>query len=208
MFSGIITQCGRIQAVFDVGLDRTLTLAVADPHFWHDVHVGDSLAVNGCCLTVVTLGTQTATVQLTAETLRCTTLDQCRVGDTVHLEKSLLLSDRVHGHLVQGHVDGIGIVTRTTLEGLAVVLEVALPLALAKYVVEKGSITLNGVSLTLNRVQGADISIHLIPHTQQVTTLTTLQKGDSVNVETDMLAKYLYKMMHPYLEKSHDTFHS
>lgn len=158
-----------------------------------DVALGDSIAANGVCLTVIALGGQRYTVDVSAESLRCTRgLDA--VGE-VNLEKAMRLSDRVGGHLVSGHVDGVGEVVRFEQTGDCYTLEIRAPHDLARYIAAKGSITVNGVSLTVNTVEGEVFSLNLIPHTLQETTLKHLKAGAAVNLEVDLLARYAERIL-------------
>lgn len=158
-----------------------------------DVAVGDSISVNGACLTVVKRGNETFSVDVSSETLRCTAgLD--REG-AVNLEKALRLSDRLDGHLVLGHVDGVGTVTEVGRLGANRLLRVRSPAALSRYIARKGSIAVQGVSLTVNAVRGTEFEVNLIPHTLAVTTLKDLRTGDRVNLEVDPLARYAERLL-------------
>ena len=160
-----------------------------------DVKIGDSIAVSGVCLTVTALAGGVLSVDVSRETLNCTHgLDQ--QGGRVNLEKAMRLSDRLGGHLVSGHVDGVGEVVKFAPAGESCLLAIMAPHDLAKYIAQKGSITVNGVSLTVNRVEGGKFDINLIPHTLAMTTLNDLKPGAKVNLEVDMLARYVERMMH------------
>jgi riboflavin synthase len=194
MFTGIVQAVGRIaaaQAAAD-GLKLSLDAGTLDRS---DLQVGDSLAVSGCCLTIVAIDEATLAFDVSAETLRCTArLD--RPGP-VNLEKALRLSDRLGGHLVAGHVDGVGVVTRfdrAAKDGDNVELEVEAPAELARFIASKGSIAVDGVSLTINAVAGRRFSVNLIPHTLAVTTLGNLASGAPVNLEVDMVARYVARL--------------
>jgi len=193
MFSGIITAVGTINRADD--RDGGLRLSVvAGTLGLDDVQVGDSIAVNGVCLTVVELAGNEFTVDVSRETLDCT-IGLERQGGHVNLEKALRLSDRLGGHLVSGHVDGVGEVVAFNDIGESWRLVVRAPQSLAKYIAVKGSITINGVSLTVNQVSGPEFEVNLIPHTLEVTTLDELQAGSQVNLEIDLIARYVERMM-------------
>ncbi len=192
MFSGIIAAVGRIERIEPLQQGRRLSIEVAGLGL-DDVAIGDSIAVNGACLTVVSLRGNSFDADVSAETLRCTVgLDN--PGD-VNLEKSLRLSDRLGGHLVCGHVDGVGAVVRFEPVGESHLLRIEVPAELARYVARKGSVTVQGVSLTVNAVEGAQFEVNLIPHTVAVTTLKYLRPGAGVNIEVDMLARYVERLL-------------
>lgn len=195
MFTGIVQMVGRITAA--TARADGLRLAVdTGVHEIGDVAVGDSVAVNGCCLTVVEITGATLQFDVSAETLRCTTgLDQ--TGD-VNLELALRVGDRLGGHLMSGHVDGVGTVTsfavvdRDAQGSFRLVIEV--PAGFARFIAPKGSIAVGGVSLTVNEVDAASFSVNLIPHTLAVTTLKTLAPGARVNLEIDLVARYVARL--------------
>jgi riboflavin synthase len=201
MFTGIITGIGHISAVHPLGDSaahgKRLTITCPSGYL-DDVGLGDSIALNGACMTVTTLdAAQQFTIDISAESLDKTAgLDQL---GAVNLEKALRAHDRLGGHIVSGHVDGIGHVTYFAEIGESWQLRVMAPIALAKYLAYKGSITINGVSLTVNRIQdsatGCEMSINLIPHTVQNTALGTLKVGSSVNLEIDLIARYVERML-------------
>ncbi|MBI1174956.1 MAG: riboflavin synthase [Sideroxydans sp.] len=193
MFSGIIADVGAIARAEDRQGGLRLTVGT---HLlgMDDVQLGDSIAVNGVCLTVVQKVANSFVVDVSRETLDCTVgLD--RQGAKVNLEKALRLSDRLGGHLVSGHVDGVGEVVAFNDVGESWRLIVRAPHELAKYIAQKGSITINGVSLTVNRVAGNEFEVNLIPHTLAVTTLHELKAGAKVNLEIDLIARYVERMM-------------
>jgi riboflavin synthase len=195
MFTGIVQMVGRIAAVSPYG-DGVRIAVDTGVGVAGDVAIGDSVAVRGCCLTVVAIESATLTFDVSAETLRCTTgLD--RPGD-VNLELALRVGDRLGGHLMTGHVDGLG-----SVRAFASVpadrdgswrLDVVAPVELARFIAAKGSIAVDGVSLTVNEVDGARFSVNLIPHTLAATTLKSLQEGDRVNLEIDLIARYVARL--------------
>ena len=193
MFTGIIADVGTIADKQE--RDGGLRLRIATNRLgMDDVQPGDSIAVNGVCLTAVKIDGNSFTVDVSRETLSCTVgLEQ--QGAQVNLEKALRLADRLGGHLVSGHVDGVGEVLEFANLGESWKLSVRAPKALAKYIAAKGSITINGVSLTVNQVEGAVFEMNLIPHTLQQTTLQGLHIDSRVNLEIDLIARYVERMM-------------
>lgn len=193
MFSGIIADVGTITSAQN--RDGGLRLSVTTEELgMDDVQLGDSIAVNGVCLTVVKIDGKAFTVDVSLETLDCT-IGLEKQGALVNLEKALRLSDRLGGHLVSGHVDGVGDVVAFNDIGESWRLIVRAPHALAKYIAVKGSITINGVSLTVNHVAGSEFEVNLIPHTLAVTTLNQICAGAKVNLEIDLIARYVDRMM-------------
>ena len=192
MFTGIIQSIGRIHEYEARGADARMVILGGGLDF-SDVAQGDSIAVNGVCLTAVALTSDSFTVDVSAETLRVTA--GFVPGAEVNLEKALRLADRLGGHLVSGHVDGVGTVHRFAPVGESHLLEIEAPPALARYIIRKGSITVNGVSLTVNKVDNTRFALNLIPHTLEMTTLKHLQAGSRVNLEVDMIARYVERMM-------------
>ena len=193
MFSGIIGDVGCINQAND--RDGGLRLVIATSMLdLSDVRAGDSIAVNGVCLTAVEHNSSSFVVDVSRETLNCTEgLDT--IGAPVNLEKALRMSDRLGGHMVSGHVDGVGEVVLFTDLGESWRLEVRAPQELAKYFALKGSVTINGVSLTINQVNGNEFSMNLIPHTLLMTNLKNLAVGSKVNLEVDLIARYVERMM-------------
>ncbi len=191
MFTGIIQAIGRIEQYDARGADARMVIAAGGLSL-EDVTTGDSIAVNGVCLTAVALTAERFTVEVSAETLRCTT-GFAPLAE-VNLEKALRLADRLGGHLVSGHVDGVGTVLHFAAVGESHRLEIDAPPELARYIVRKGSITVNGVSLTVNTVDATRFTLNLIPHTLAMTTLQQLAAGSRVNLEVDMIARYVERM--------------
>ena len=202
MFTGIITGVGRITAADDLGNSsfHGKRLSIQTPAgYLDDVSLGDSIALNGACMTVTTLDTAASrfTIEISAESLNKTA--GLAAEGPINLEKALRAHDRLGGHIVSGHVDGVGTVTRFTPVGESWLLQIKSPLSLAKYLAIKGSITVNGVSLTVNTVKdeadGCEFSINLIPHTVQNTALGQLTEGRQVNLEIDLIARYCERML-------------
>ena len=192
MFTGIVAAIGRIEQVKPrpKGLRLSVDAGALD---MGDVAIGDSIAVNGCCLTVVSLAGRHFDVDVSQETIDCTA--GLGAPGEVNLEKSLRLADRLGGHLVSGHVDGVGEVLAFEPAGESHLLVVRAPAELAKYIARKGSVAIQGVSLTVNRVDGREFEINLIPHTLAVTTLKHLAPGARVNLEVDLLARYAERLL-------------
>jgi len=191
MFSGIVAAVGTVRTVKPARGGVRLVVDTGKLGL-KDVAAGDSIAVDGVCLTVVARKGRTFEADVSRATLACTT--GFAGGHRVNLEKAMRLSDRMGGHPVSGHVDGVGRVTRTRPAGANRVLAVAAPRALAKYIARKGSIAVNGVSLTVNEVDGATFEVNLIPHTLAASNLGKLRTGDRVNLEVDMLARYAERL--------------
>jgi riboflavin synthase len=193
MFTGIVEELGTVEAVEDQG--DAVRLTIGAETVLDDVRPGDSVAVNGCCLTVAEKTADTWTADVMQETLDQTSLRGARPGDRVNLERAVTPTTRLGGHIVQGHVDGLGqIVSRTPSEHWEVV-EISMPTALAKYVVDKGSITVDGVSLTVVEVEEDRFTVSLIPETLARTTLGNRRLGDRVNLETDVIARHVEKLV-------------
>lgn len=192
MFTGIIEELGVIQSI-KKGTESA-KIRVAAPCIMSDVKLGDSIAVNGICLTVVAFDAATFTAEVMAETLAKTNLGDLRTGEKVNLERALRLHDRLGGHLVSGHVDGVGTIIRQTGQDIALVTEIGYPAILGKYLAPKGSIAIDGISLTLVGVETASFTISLIPHSRGMTTLGFKKSGDKVNIEVDVIARYLEKL--------------
>lgn len=192
MFTGLIQAVGRVASVKASG-QSTLVIIDAGGLDLGDVAVGDSIACNGICLTVTQLTAHGFTVDVSPETLRVTA--GLAIGATVNLEKSLRLADRLGGHLVSGHVDGVGEVLAVTPVDGNRELSIRFPFDLSRYVARKGSMTVNGVSLTVNAVDEGAFMINLIPHTLQATNLKDLKQGDKVNLEVDLVARYVDRIL-------------
>jgi riboflavin synthase len=194
MFTGIVQAVGKIAAIGMQGIDARLRIDAA-PLDLGDVRLGDSIAVNGVCLTVIEPSAHGFSVDVSAETLRLTTLGALRAGMRVNLEKALTLSSRLGGHLVSGHVDGVGEVIERRSEARCVQFRIQAPAPLARYIAMKGSICVDGVSLTVNAVDGAQFNLNIVPHTLQATTLGEAWPGIRVNLEVDIIARYLERLL-------------
>jgi len=191
MFTGIVTATGTLESIINKG-DRILRFAAG----WDcsTLDIGASVAHSGICLTVLARDRDGYEVAASGETMRVTTLGEWKVGDTVNLERALRVGDELGGHIVSGHVDGMATVLSVTAVGDSHELWFRAPADLARFVAAKGSVTLDGVSLTVNDVKGSDFSINVIEHTWTVTTLGTLAEGQKVNMEIDMLARYVARL--------------
>ncbi|HEX4703668.1 MAG TPA: riboflavin synthase [Pseudonocardiaceae bacterium] len=196
MFTGIVEERGEVVAVEQ--MPNAARLTVAGPLVASDAHHGDSIAVDGVCLTVVAVAGGRFTVDVVNETLQRSSLAKVHVGDRVNLERAMAVGDRLGGHIMQGHVDGTGVFLSRDEIG---VTRFAMPERLAKYVVEKGSIAVDGVSLTVVEVGGDYFSVALIPTTLALTTLGDREAGDLVNLEVDVLAKYVERLAGPHLAR-------
>lgn len=194
MFTGIIQAVGQVQKIEPLAGDWRLTLDVGKLDM-SDVALGDSIAVNGICLTVVQMGKQWFAADVSQETLSVTALKNSPMGARVNLEKALRLADRLGGHLVSGHVDGVGEVVSITPDARSYKFVIAMPEDIRRYVAAKGSITINGVSLTVNHINGAHFDVNIVPHTLSETTLGSLKPGSQVNLEVDVIARYLERLL-------------
>lgn len=194
MFTGIIEAIGKIASLEMRGGDARLCLHTGALDM-ADVRHGDSIAVNGACLTVVEFKSSSFCADVSGETLACTTLGGLRPGNEVNLEKALLVSNRLGGHLVSGHVDGIGVVHELESQARSVRMRVEAPAELARYIAAKGSVCMDGVSLTVNRVDGRFFEVNIVPHTARATTLAVYSEGRRVNLEVDLIARYLERLL-------------
>jgi riboflavin synthase len=194
MFTGLIEAIGEIEQIgqkrnsFQITIRSPLGLSRSD--------IGASISVNGVCLTAVAVEKNSFTVEASPETLALTTLNEHRRGDSVNLERALQLSDRLGGHLVTGHSDGVGEIIRITEASNALVIGIAIPPSLMRYLVKKGSVAVDGVSLTINEVEGNTFMVSIIPHTAQNATIGKKRIGEKVNIETDLIGKYVERFLH------------
>ena len=193
MFTGIIEGFGAISAIRSAGQGRRLKIE-ADFDL-HQTKIGDSLCVSGACLTAVKIDGRHFEVDISPETLQITTFGQAKVGQRVNIERALRLSDRIDGHLVSGHIDGVGIIRQRETLGNAIIVTIDVPESLARYMINKGSIAVDGISLTINTCNAGSFCVSIIPHTAKLTTIDFKNKGDPVNIETDMLGKYVERFM-------------
>ncbi|GAB2565547.1 riboflavin synthase [Dyella jejuensis] len=194
MFTGIIQSVGRIARLEQRGGDVRLHVDTAGLDL-SDVQLGDSIAVSGVCLTAVTLAARGFAADVSNETLSLTTLGRHKAGDPVNLEKALRLADRLGGHLVSGHVDGVGKVVSMAPDGRSQRWTFDVPPALARYIASKGSICIDGTSLTVNEVSGQRFGVNLIPHTVEHTAFHARRAGDAVNIEVDVVARYIERLL-------------
>lgn len=194
MFTGIIETTGSVARLEQLNSEWRIDIATADLDLT-DVAIGDSIAVSGCCLTVVKLADAGFSADVSNESMRCTNLGSLQVGSRVNLEKAMLASSRFGGHIVSGHVDGVGRLLSSTPEGQSQVLRFAAPEELARYIAAKGSICIDGTSLTVNAVNGNEFAVNVIPHTQQETVIGAYSPGSEVNLEVDIIARYLERLM-------------
>jgi len=197
VFTGIVQDVGRVLASESRGGDVRLTIGCERLDL-ASARVGDSLCVQGCCLTAIELGAKTFSADVSRETLALTTLGDLEPGARVNLEPALRAGDPLGGHLVSGHIDGIARVTAVEDDARSRRLTIEAPAALARYLAPKGSVALDGVSLTINSVEGASFGVNIIPHTQSATTLGQLAVGARLNLEVDQVARYIYRLMLPY----------
>jgi len=193
MFTGLIQDIGRIQSIERRrgGIHLTVSTYLDLNH----TKIGDSISVDGACLTVVKLSGRTFTVDVSPETLQRTTLSSAKEGQAVNLEMPLKMSDPLGGHFVSGHVDGTGEIVETTPEGNSIRYRFRVPVEIGRYLIEKGSVAVDGISLTVIECQDQEFSVSIIPHTAQKTTIGGKRAGDRVNIENDLLAKYVEKFM-------------
>lgn len=193
MFTGLVAELGKVQNLVSQGDSYHLTITASKVLV--GLKIGDSVAVNGVCLTVVQLDSSAFTADVMPETVRLTNIGRLHNGDRVNLERTLRLCDGLDGHIVSGHVEGLGVIISRQPEGIAVVVEIEASPELLKYVIKKGSIAIDGISLTVTKVTGTSFSVSLIPHTAKETTLGFKDIGDVVNLETDIIGKYVERML-------------
>jgi riboflavin synthase len=200
LFTGIVEELGVVEALEDQG--DAIRLTVRGPHVTVDARLGDSISVNGCCLTVAERDGETFTADVMRETLEKTSLGVLDPGSRVNLERAVTAQTRLGGHIVQGHVDGTGTVLRRVPSEHWEVVEISLPEQLARYLVDKGSVTVDGISLTVVSAGATSFTVSLIPETLARTTLGFKQAGDPVNLEVDVIAKYVERLITPHKDRA------
>ena len=195
MFTGIIESMGKVKAMHPIGGDIRLVIESTGLDF-SDVSLGDSIACNGICLTVVDLGSNYYAVDVSRETIARTALEDLKVGHKVNLEKAMLPTTRFGGHIVAGHVDGVGVVRKLQQDARSLYIEIEIPVELAHFTATKGSITVDGISLTTNLVRDNIVCLNIIPHTAQLTNIAEYWLvGNKVNIEVDIVARYLERLL-------------
>ena len=193
MFTGIIESLGKVESLQSVGGD--VRLRIQTDLDMSDVHLGDSIATNGICLTVIDWGEKWYAADVSRESLNRTTLGTWKAGQPVNVEKAMLPTTRFGGHIVSGHVDAVGEITLVREDARSIYYEVTAPAEIAKYLAEKGSVTVDGISLTINHLRDSVISLNLIPHTAERTNIGTWKVGSKVNLEVDVLARYIERLL-------------
>ncbi len=204
MFTGIVEAVGKLAAITPKGEDITVTVEVGKLEM-SDVKLGDSIATNGVCLTVVDFGSNYYSADLSLETLNKTGFAAYQVGDKVNLEKAMLPTTRFGGHIVSGHVDGVGVIVERNQVGRAIEFWVEMPETLSKYVAEKGSITVDGISLTVNDLCKNGFKLTIVPHTSEETTIDQFHVGRKVNLEVDVLARYMERLLQGQQEQKQES---
>ena len=193
MFTGIIEEVGKVQKV--IKATKSAKIVIDARKVLEDVMIGDSISTNGVCLTVTEFSTSSFVVDVMAETMRRSNLHLLKVGDEVNLERALRVGDRLGGHIVSGHIDGTGIITEYEKEDNAVWVTISARREILRYIVQKGSITIDGISLTVAYINDKVFKVSIIPHTKEITTLLRKKVGDLVNLECDMVGKYVEKLI-------------
>ena len=194
MFTGIIQSVGTIVSSCEKEGDRVLAIHTGSMNL-DDVEIGDSISVNGVCLTVISTSENSFTADVSAETLRHTTLGDLEAESLLNLEKAITASTRLGGHFVTGHVDGVGSILQRREEARSVFYRISVPDTLAKYIAKKGSICIDGISLTVNEVNGNEVDVNIVPHTLDATNIGAIYSGSKVNIEVDIIARYLERLM-------------
>ena len=193
MFTGIIEEIGKVKAI--VRHTNSIKLTIAVKKILEDIHIGDSICTNGVCLTVTTFDDSSYTADVMPETMNRTNFKDLRINDLVNCERAMPANGRFGGHIVSGHIDGIGFISKMTKDDKAVRIRIETRPEILRYIVEKGSITIDGISLTVTDVTNFDFGVSIIQHTQDETTLTKKKIGDTVNLENDIVGKYIEKFV-------------
>lgn len=193
MFTGIIEEIGKIKKIETIGPSARITISAKT--ILSDVHLGDSIAVNGICLTVTSFGEDYFVADIMNETIKRTSFHNMRIGTSVNLERAMKVDNRFGGHIVSGHIDGTGLIKSIENQGNATWYKIAPPAQLLRYIVEKGSIAIDGTSLTVAYVDRESFKVSIIPHTSEVTILSSKRPGDNVNLEVDIIGKYVEKLL-------------
>ncbi|MDV2470401.1 riboflavin synthase [Acinetobacter chinensis] len=193
MFTGIVESLGKVESLQNVGGD--IRLRIQTDLDMSDVHLGDSIATNGICLTVIDWGSNWYAADVSRESLNRSTLGSWKAGQAVNVEKAMLPTTRFGGHIVSGHVDAVGEITVVRSDARSLYFEVTAPAEIARYLAEKGSVTVDGISLTINHLRGSVISLNLIPHTAERTNIGSWKAGTKVNLEVDVLARYIERLL-------------
>lgn len=193
MFTGLVESCGRVQTLNRTATEARLTVATSLPT--DELQLGDSVSVNGACLTVVAKDSETFTVDMSPETFERTTFNSIPKEGRVNLERALRVGDRLGGHIVTGHIDVVGTVINIEKHQNAVVIQIEVPDEYSRYLVAKGSVAIDGISLTINEAESNQFSVSIIPHTLKETTLAECKTGNQVNIETDILGKYVERLL-------------
>ena len=193
MFTGIIEETGKVEAVAKGSNSAVITIAAVK--VLEDTKIGDSIAVNGVCLTVTSISGRKFSADVMAETLRRSSLGSLKHGSMVNLERAMAANGRFGGHIVSGHIDGVGVISSFEKEDNAVWVEIETPAKILRYIVEKGSITIDGISLTVAKLTDSSFAVSVIPHTGEETTLLNMNPGDIVNLENDIVGKYVERLM-------------
>ncbi|ADL12940.1 riboflavin synthase [Acetohalobium arabaticum] len=202
MFTGIVEEMGEVSSI-NRG-SQSVELEIKADKVLEDVKIGDSIATSGVCLTVTDFGEDYFTVDVMPETMRKSSLAELQIGSKVNLERALRLQDRLGGHLVSGHIDGTGKIKKKQREDNAILVTVSLPSDLKRYLIPKGSITVDGISLTIAELEETEFIVSLIPHTAQETTLGQKSIGDTVNLEVDLIGKYVERMLNFQIESDNN----
>ena len=203
MFTGIIEEIGKVKAI--VRHANSIKLTIAVEKILDDIHIGDSICTNGVCLTVTTFDEGSYTADVMPETMSRTNFKDLRINDLVNCERAMPANGRFGGHIVSGHIDGTGVISKMSRDDKAIRIKIETRPEILKYIVEKGSITIDGISLTVTEVSNWDFGVSIIEHTQDVTTLTKKKVGETVNLENDIIGKYIEKFVGSFSAKKDEN---